>query len=85
MARICKSSILTDEEICKKRTCIQHCCPFGDYLESATNECIPATLPESLLPSNENGKYDYEYQFSEQQEWLDNWISETDEKVHLQL
>ena len=82
LARICKSSILTDEEVCKKRTCIQHCCPYGDYLDSATNDCVPATLPESLLPLNDNGTYDYDYQFSENEKWFDNWNNETHKKVH---
>lgn len=81
LARICKSSILTDEEVCKKRTCIQHCCPYGDYLDSATNDCVPATLPESLLPLNDNGTYDYDYQFSENEKWFDNWNNETHKKV----
>ena len=78
VARICKSSLLTDEEICKKKTCIQHCCPHTEFLESATNECKSAELP--LTDTGEPGE---DYQYNEFVEWFGDWKNETHKKVRL--
>jgi hypothetical protein len=72
---------LTDEDICKKRTCIQHCCPHEEFLESETNNCKPALLYENLLPLTDNGKPDYKYQDDEFFEWFVKWNNETHKKV----
>ena len=81
LARICKSSILTKEEICKKVTCIQHCCPFEHFLESATNKCKSAKLSQSSLQGSDDGTFDYDYQYDEHEEWFGNWNDEIHKKV----
>ena len=72
---------MTEEEICKKTTCIQHCCPYEYYLESATNECKSAKLPKSSLPVSDDGIFDYDYQDDEHFEWFGDWNNETHNKV----
>ena len=81
LARICKSSILTDEDICKKTTCIQHCCPFEYFLESATNECKSAKLPGSDDEIVDDDDYQDDEYCDEHCEWFGNWNNETHKKV----
>ena len=77
---------MTEEEICKKVTCIQHCCPYEYFLESATNECKSAKLSKSSLQGSDDGIFDYDYQdgdfqYDEHEEWFGNWNNEAHEKV----